>query len=43
MEYVELCDAETLEEVSRIEGAAVLALAVQFGKARLIDNRVLTH
>jgi pantoate--beta-alanine ligase len=43
MEYVELCDAETLEEVSSIEGAAVLALAVQFGKARLIDNRVLTH
>jgi pantoate--beta-alanine ligase len=43
IEYVELRDAETLEEINNIERAAVLALAVQIGKARLIDNRVLTH
>jgi pantoate--beta-alanine ligase len=43
IEYVELRDAETLEEINDIERAAVLALAVRIGKARLIDNRVLTH
>jgi pantoate--beta-alanine ligase len=43
IEYVELRDAETLEEINNIERAAVLALAVQIGKARLIDNRVLSH
>jgi pantoate--beta-alanine ligase len=43
IEYVELHDAETLEEIDNIERAAVLALAVRIGKARLIDNRVLTH
>jgi pantoate--beta-alanine ligase len=41
IEYVELRDAETLEDIDSIERAAVLALAVQIGKARLIDNRVL--
>jgi pantoate--beta-alanine ligase len=43
IEYVELHDAETLEEIDNIERAAVLALAVRIGKARLIDNRVLAH
>jgi len=43
VEYVELRDAETLAAIDRLERAAVLALAVQVGKARLIDNRVLTH
>jgi pantoate--beta-alanine ligase len=43
VEYVELRDADTLAAIERIERAAVLALAVQIGKARLIDNRVLTH
>jgi len=41
VEYVQLCDAETLDEIERIERPAVLALAVRIGKARLIDNRVL--
>lgn len=41
VEYVKLCDPETLDEVERVEGAALLALAVRFGRARLIDNRVL--
>ena len=40
VEYVELCDAETLDEIEVIDDAAVLALAVRIGKARLIDNRV---
>jgi len=42
-EYVKLCDAETLDEIDRIEQQAVLALAVRIGKARLIDNRMLGH
>ncbi len=42
VEYVKLCDAETLDELERIDEAAVLALAVRIGKARLIDNRILS-
>ena len=41
IEYVRVCDTETLEEVAMVEGAAVLALAVRVGKARLIDNTTL--
>ena len=43
VEYVKLCDAETLDEIAEIRAPAVLALAVRIGKARLIDNRVLKH
>jgi pantoate--beta-alanine ligase len=41
IDYVQLCDPETLREVSRISGPALLAMAVHVGVARLIDNRVL--
>ncbi len=41
IDYVQVCDAETLEEVSEIKKPSVLAVAAQFGKARLIDNVVL--
>jgi pantoate--beta-alanine ligase len=41
VDYVELCDPETLEDVTVIEGPTLLALAVRVGKARLIDNSVL--
>jgi pantoate--beta-alanine ligase len=40
VEYVKLCDTETLEEIDVIDNAGVLVLAVRIGKARLIDNRV---
>ena len=40
VDYVKLCDAETLDEIAAVEAPAVLALAVRIGKARLIDNRV---
>jgi len=41
-EYVELVDAETLEAVEgRVERPALAALAVRFGKTRLIDNTIL--
>jgi len=41
VEYVTLCDAVTLQELERLNGAALLALAVRIGKTRLIDNVVL--
>jgi pantoate--beta-alanine ligase len=43
LEYVKLCDPESLIDVETIDRSALLALAVRFGKARLIDNRVLTR
>jgi pantoate--beta-alanine ligase len=43
VEYVKLCDVETLDEVDKISEPALLALAVRIGKARLIDNRVLKY
>jgi len=43
VEYVKLCDVETLDEVDEVREPALLALAVRIGKARLIDNRVLKH
>jgi pantoate--beta-alanine ligase len=41
IEYVQLCRADTLEEVQRLENQSLLALAVRVGKARLIDNTIL--
>jgi pantoate--beta-alanine ligase len=40
IEYVEIRDTKTLEEIEFIEGQAVIALAIQVGKVRLIDNLV---
>ena len=41
VDYVELRCAETLAPLERIDRPAVLALAVRFGKTRLIDNTTL--
>lgn len=41
IDYVEVVDAETLEPVVCIERPTLVAVAVYFGKARLIDNTVL--
>ena len=39
IDYLELVDAETLERIERVGGRpALLAIAVFFGKTRLIDN-----
>ena len=43
VEYAKLCDADSLQEINRVQGTAVLALAVRFGRARLIDNRVIKN
>ena len=41
LDYVAICDAQTLEELDRIEGRTVVALAARVGPVRLIDNVVL--
>ncbi len=42
IDYVSLCDPDSLEEVESIAGPVLLALAVRVGgKCRLIDNMVL--
>jgi pantoate--beta-alanine ligase len=38
IDYVELVDAETLQPIDLLRPKSVLALAVYFGKTRLIDN-----
>ena len=41
LQYLELRDAETLEELKRVDRRAVLALAAIVGQTRLIDNVIL--
>jgi pantoate--beta-alanine ligase len=41
IDYVELVDAETMEPVEAVRPNSRLALAVYFGKTRLIDNIAL--
>ena len=38
IDYINICDPMSLEDVARIKEKALLALAVRVGKARLIDN-----
>ncbi|MCP4718626.1 MAG: pantoate--beta-alanine ligase [Desulfobacteraceae bacterium] len=38
VDYISICDPETLESVGVIDKQVLLALAVQVGKTRLIDN-----
>lgn len=40
IDYVKICDAETLEDVETLERESVIALAVRVGLPRLIDNYV---
>lgn len=41
IDYAEVVDPSSLEPVERIEGRAIVALAVYIGKTRLIDNTIL--
>ncbi len=41
IDYVQLCDPETLQDIARVEGPTLLAMAVLVGSTRLIDNCVL--
>jgi pantoate--beta-alanine ligase len=40
-DYVSVADGVTLRELDRIDGPALLSLAVRFGTTRLIDNEAL--
>ncbi len=41
IDYVSVADPETLEEIAEIERPALVSLAVNIGKTRLIDNIIL--
>jgi pantoate--beta-alanine ligase len=40
-DYVSVADASTLEELTTLDGKALLSMAVRFGSTRLIDNEPL--
>lgn len=40
-DYVSVADASTLAELTALDGAALLSMAVRFGSTRLIDNEPL--
>jgi len=42
IDYIKICDPETLEDIKMIEKPALMALAVKVGTTRLIDNMILT-
>jgi pantoate--beta-alanine ligase len=42
IDYVAICDPDTLEDIQIIDRPAVMALAVKVGKTRLIDNMILS-
>ena len=41
VEYIRLVDPETLQDVETTDGRVLVALAANFGRARLIDNIVV--
>ena len=41
VDYIEFVDDETLSSVERLEGATLVALAVNIGTIRLIDNAII--
>jgi pantoate--beta-alanine ligase len=41
IDYVAVCDLDTLQEVEQLSGTVLVALAVYIGQTRLIDNAVL--
>jgi pantoate--beta-alanine ligase len=41
VDYVSVADGATLRELERIDGPALLSMAVSFGATRLIDNELL--
>ena len=38
IDYIKICNSQTLEDIEEIDGDTVLAMAVKVGKTRLIDN-----
>jgi pantoate--beta-alanine ligase len=43
IDYVSVADATTLEELDTVQGRAMVSVAVQLGKPRLIDNIILAE
>jgi len=43
IDYIAVCDTETLVDIKAIDRPVVMALAVKVGKARLIDNMILNQ
>lgn len=41
IDYVAVCDPDTLQELTHLTGTVLVALAVYIGKTRLIDNALL--
>lgn len=41
IDYISAADPETLEPILQIQGPVLFALVVKFGRARLIDNRLI--
>jgi pantoate--beta-alanine ligase len=41
IDYITICDPETLEDITTVSRPALMALAVMIGKTRLIDNKIL--
>jgi pantoate--beta-alanine ligase len=41
IDYVSVSDPDTLDELQRISGPALVSMAVRFGRTRLIDNVTL--
>jgi len=41
IDYISVVDAETLQDVSRITGKVLIAIAARFGSTRLIDNVIV--
>jgi pantoate--beta-alanine ligase len=41
IDYIRICDPDTLDDVAEIDRPVVMALAVKVGTTRLIDNMIL--
>ncbi len=43
IQYISIVDMDNLKPVNRVKGKSLVALAVYFGKTRLIDNIIINH
>ena len=41
IDYVEMVDMDTMKQIDKVQGHVLCAMAVRFGKARLIDNFIV--
>jgi pantoate--beta-alanine ligase len=41
IDYINICDPETLEDIERVKNKSLLAMAVKIGNTRLIDNCII--